>query len=196
LKLLEEGEALDTQDVYEEADSGEEEIENEEDENEEDEDEDGEEDEGELELEDLPEFDEEGEDDEENEEEERDEFDEDEEGAEPKEEEEEEEEAEESGVESSKKVITKDLVNLWVTKIQKQNDLSATKKLLMAFFKAVHYYDTTNVTEKEKEILERMPFQIKSHAIYLRVIMAGTKFPIILCNKLLERKTEKFHFLI
>jgi hypothetical protein len=195
LKLLEEGETLDTENVYEEAESGDEENGEEDVEVDEDDDEDGE-----IELEDFPEFDDEDED-----EDERDEFDGEEEeeeeieGNETKEgedEEEEEEEGEEEEAESVKKVVTKDLINMWVTKIQKENDLGASKKLLMAFFKAVHYYDTNNVSDKEKEILARMPYQIKSHAIYLRVIMAGTKFPIILCNKLLERKSEKFQFFI
>jgi len=106
-------------------------------------------------------------------------------------EESEEEEESENSSKQEKNTITKNLIKVWVSKIQHKNDLSATKKLLVGFFKAAHLYDGEKISQRDKDILERMPYKINSHSIYLRIVMAASKFPIIAYNHLMKRKSEE-----
>lgn len=77
--------------------------------------------------------------------------------------------------------LTKEIINDWIQNVRQKKDLLHAKKLIFAFFLATHMNDK-ELRDKDKEIMDKSPWVIKSHSVYLRILLGATKFVIMAYN--------------
>lgn len=87
-------------------------------------------------------------------------------------------------------IVTKQRANAWLSLIKNTQSVSTLKKLLLAFFVAVHEDTEQQLTKAQQEMLANIPYRFKDQKNYLRVMVGTFKYSVDVFDSYCEQDYE------
>lgn len=74
--------------------------------------------------------------------------------------------------------LTRQRINAWISIIRNTQNLTVLKKLLLAFYVAVHEDSEHSLTTQQKNTLASIPYRFRNEEQYLRVVVGALKYSV------------------